>query len=72
MLQDPEGLRREGELRRQDRLVRTEVLRLLDAERIGLRHTLADALRRVAQRIDPLVMEPPMPQKGPDGPRPAN
>lgn len=72
MLQDPEGLRREGELRRDDRLVRAELLRLLDAERIGLRHTLADVLRRVAQRLDPLVMEAPVPQKGPDGPRPAN
>lgn len=71
MLQDPEGLRSEGERRHQERLVRASILQLLDAERLGLRHTFADALRRVAQRIDPAGVEPMRPLPDPDKPRPA-
>ena len=60
-----------GERRHRERLVRAEMLRLIEAERMGLRHSLAVALRRVAQRIDPLVLEPRLPRNGSDGPRPA-
>ncbi|MBN9493298.1 hypothetical protein J0H33_08135 [bacterium] len=71
MLQDPEGLRSEGGRRHQERLVRASVLQLVEAERLGLRHSFADALRRIAQRIDPLAADSPHPHRGPDTPRPA-
>ncbi len=72
MLQDPEGLMSEGQQRQRERLVRAEVLRRLDAEGIGVRHSLASVLRRVAERIDPLALEPRLPHKAPDDPRPAS